>query len=288
MIFAPELYCACTKTVELDGLSPAELGGDGLWVGVLSRGACALQGCERPGRSGDILLGGGPLTLTPQTDCHLVAVRLTGRCAEAYLLRLGAPRWADGAACPGAAELAAQLHGGASAPLAYALLCAVAKADETARALPPLVREAVTAMQQNYMALYGMEELSEHLGVTKSHLVRAFKQAMGITPGKYLTAVRIEAVKTLLMSGEYNLDTIAGLPARARTTCAASSSGRKASAPPSGGRPPRRCPPPPNCPRAARRCSCKKAPAGPARKDRRSRDGCAGLSVYCFAYSAVL
>lgn len=138
-------------------------------------------------------------------------MRLTGRCAEAYLLRLGAPRWADGAACPGAAELAAQLHGGASAPLAYALLCAVAKADETARPLPPLVREAVTAMQQNYMALYGMEELSEHLGVTKSHLVRAFKQAMGITPGKYLTAVRIEAVKTLLMSGEYNLDTIAGL-----------------------------------------------------------------------------
>ena len=47
--------------------------------------------------------------------------------------------------------------------------------------------------------------------MTKSHLVRAFKQAMGITPGKYLTAVRIEAVKTLLMSGEYNLDTIAGL-----------------------------------------------------------------------------
>ena len=211
MIFAPELYCACSKTVELDGASPAELGGDGLWVGVLSRGACALQGCERPGRSGDILLGAGPLTLAPQTDCHLLAVRLTGRCADAYLLRLGAPRWADGAACPGAAELAAQLHGGASAPLAYALLCAVAKADETARALPPLVREAVTAMQQNYMALYGMEELSEHLGVTKSHLVRAFKQAMGITPGKYLTAVRIEAVKTLLMSGEYNLDTIAGL-----------------------------------------------------------------------------
>ena len=70
MIFAPELYCACTKTVEVDGLSPAELSGDGLWVGVLSRGVCALQGCERPGRSGDILLGGGPLTLTPQTDCH--------------------------------------------------------------------------------------------------------------------------------------------------------------------------------------------------------------------------
>lgn len=38
---------------------------------------------------------------------------------------------------------------------------------------------AVAAIRQNYMALYGVEELSEQLGVTKSHLVRVFKQEMG-------------------------------------------------------------------------------------------------------------
>ena len=105
--------------------------------------------------------------LTPQSDCHLLAVRLTGHCTDAYLLQLGAARWADGAACPGAAELIAQLCGAQTAPMAYALLCAVAKADETARPLPPLVAEAVAAIRQNYMALYGVEELSEQLGVTK-------------------------------------------------------------------------------------------------------------------------
>ena len=63
--------------------------------------------------------------------------------------------------------------------MAYALLCAVGKADETTRPLPALVAAAVEAIRQNYMALYGVEELSEQLRVTKSHLVRAFKQALG-------------------------------------------------------------------------------------------------------------
>ena len=180
--------------------------------GALPRGLPAWTAYDRPGQSGDILLGAAPLTLTPETDCHLLAVRLTGRCTDAYLAcSWGRRCWADGAACPGAAELIAQLHGAHTAAMAYALLCAVGKADETARPLPPLVAEAVAAIRQNYMALYGVEELSEQLGVTKSHLVRVFKQEIGVPPGKYLTSVRIEAVKVLLLSDEYNLDMIAGL-----------------------------------------------------------------------------
>lgn len=211
MIFDPEMYCACSKTAERDGTAPLMLEGPGLWVGVLSRGECLLTGSEQTGRSGDVLLGPSPLSITPVSDCHLVAVRLTGYCVDGYLVRLGAPRWADGASCPGAAELVAQLQGNATPAMAYALLCAVGKADETARPLPALVTEAVEAIRRNYMALYGVEELSEQLGVTKSHLVRAFKQALGVPPGKYLTGVRIEAVKTLLLADEYNLETIAGL-----------------------------------------------------------------------------
>ena len=133
MIFDPEIYCNAAENAELDGSTPLTLAGNGLWVGVLSRGECLLDGFDRPGQSGDILLGPAPLTLTPQADCHLLAVRLTGHCTDAYLLQSGAARWADGAACPGAAELIAQLHGIHTAAMAYALLCAVGKADETAR-----------------------------------------------------------------------------------------------------------------------------------------------------------
>ena len=211
MIFDPEIYSVAAEVQELDGTVPLTLDGEGLWAGLLSRGECLLEGSARPGQSGDILLGPSPLVLTPQCDCHFVAVRLTGLCADAYLLSLGPARWADGAACPGAAELIAQLHGGGNSAIAYGLLCALGKADETARPLPPLVAEAVAAIRQNYMALYGVEELSEQLGVTKSHLVRVFKQEIGVPPGKYLTTVRIEAVKALLLRDEYNLDMIAGM-----------------------------------------------------------------------------
>ena len=211
MIFDPTMYCSCTKTAERHGDEPLTLDGAGLWVGVLSRGNCLLEGCEKPGQSGDVLLGAAPLTLVPRSDCHLVAVRLTGYCVDGFLVRLGEARWADGASCPGAAELLARLQGSSAPAMAYALLCAVGKADETTRPLPALVAAAVEAIRQNYMALYGVEELSEQLRVTKSHLVRAFKQALGVPPGKYLTGVRIEAVKTLLLADEYNLDTIAGL-----------------------------------------------------------------------------
>ena len=56
-----------------------------------------------------------------------------------------------------------------------------------------------------------MEELSERLGVSKSHLVRAFTEALGVSPGRYLTSVRIEAAMRLLLHREYTLDVIASL-----------------------------------------------------------------------------
>ena len=211
LIFDPEIYCTAAETRELDGKDAVTLAGAGLWAGVLSRGECLLEGLARPGQSGDILLGPSPLALTPQTDCHLVAVRLTGLCADAYLLSMGTPCWADGAACPGAAELIAQLHGIHTAAMAYALLCAVGKADETARPLPPLVAAAIEDIRRNYAGLYGVEELSERLGVSKSHLVRAFTAALGVSPGRYLTNVRIEAAMRLLLHREYTLDVIASL-----------------------------------------------------------------------------
>ena len=59
--------------------------------------------------------------------------------------------------------------------------------------------------------LYGVEELSERLGVSKSHLVRTFTAAVGVPPGKYLTTVRIEAAQRLLLHREYTLDVVASL-----------------------------------------------------------------------------
>ena len=89
--------------------------------------------------------------------------------------------------------------------------CALAHGDEESRRLSPLVARAVEAIRDNYMALYGVEELSAQLGVSKCHLVRVFSSEMGMPPGRFLTSVRIEAAKLLLAEREYSLEMIAGL-----------------------------------------------------------------------------
>ena len=95
--------------------------------------------------------------------------------------------------------------------LAFALLCELADADSAAPALPPLVQAAIADIRANYAGLYGVEELSERLGVSKSHLVRTFTAALGIPPGRYLTRVRVEAAQRLLLHREYTLDVVASL-----------------------------------------------------------------------------
>ena len=100
---------------------------------------------------------------------------------------------------------------GCTLSLAFALLCELAGADSAAPPLPPLVEAAIEDIRQNYAGLYGVEELSERLGVSKSHLVRTFTAAVGVPPGRYLTTVRVEAAMRLLLHREYTLDVIASL-----------------------------------------------------------------------------
>ncbi len=223
MIFDWNVCCAVREVRELQGEAPLTLAGDGLWVGVLSSGRCLLAAAGQnagSGASGDILLGRGGFTLQPATPCHLLCLRMEGLAVEEFLRRLPRPRFADSAACPNAAEQLARL---CSAPAEsdapdpalgaapYALLCALAHADEEARRLSPLVAEAVETIRNNYMALYGVEDLADALGVSKCHLVRTFSAEMGVSPGKYLTRTRLEAAKLLLLEREYNLEMIASL-----------------------------------------------------------------------------
>lgn len=220
LIFDWNRCCAVAEVQELSGTDPLSLTGEGLWTGLLSSGRCRAEGpgdSDGAGASGDLLLCGSAITLVPIEDCHLLAVRLTGLAAEAFAANLDRPRFADGALCPAAAELLARLcdaypsDSAEQSQKAYALLCELSHADEAARRLSPLVAEAVAAIRDNYIGLYGVEELSRQLGVSKCHLVRTFSAEMGISPGRFLTATRIEAAKLLLLEREYSLDMIASL-----------------------------------------------------------------------------
>ena len=212
--------------------APLTLSGEGLWVCLVSSGKCTASvpgaGPSPAGAAlilppqsvpaGHLILSRAPLSLVPESTCHLLCVQLTGQAASQFLTGLRElPFLAKGGSCPAAAELMGRLaeekssHSRARSQLAYALLCELSDADSASPALPPLVQAAIEDIRANYAGLYGVEELSERLGVSKSHLVRTFTAAIGVPPGRYLTTVRIEAAQRLLLHREYTLDVVASL-----------------------------------------------------------------------------
>lgn len=166
-----------------------------------------------------LILGRAPLALSPSAPSHLLGVLLTGRAPQELAAALPRdPYVARGESCPGAAEQLNRIAeaweragGRAQSEMAFSLLCELGGADAAAPALPPLVAQAMEDIRQNYGGLYGVEELSERLGVSKSHLVRTFHAAAGVSPGRYLTQVRLDAARRLLLHREYSLDVIASL-----------------------------------------------------------------------------
>ena len=234
MIFDWTSTAALGSVRDLQPQEPLTLSGEGLWVCLVSSGKCTaslpVSGPSPAGSAlilppqsvpaGCLVLSRAPLALSPDGGCHLLCVQLTGQAPELFLAGLTAlPFLARGETCPAAAELMGQLaeesgsdrRSRARSQLAFALLCELSGADSAAPALPPLVAEAIADIRENYAGLYGVEELSERLGVSKSHLVRTFTAAVGVPPGRYLTTVRIEAAMRLLLHREYTLDVIASL-----------------------------------------------------------------------------
>ena len=232
MLFDWNTVAAPASVQDIQLSAPRTLSGEGLWVCLVSSGKCtasvpmagplpvgaALLLPPQSVPAGHLVLSRAPLALAPEGSCHLLCIQLTGQAAGQFLAGLHQlPFLAKGSSCPAAAELMGRLaeekatHSRARSQLAFALLCELSGADSAAPALPPLVQEAMEDIRANYAGLYGVEELSERLGVSKSHLVRMFTAALGIPPGRYLTKVRVEAAMRLLLHREYTLDVIASL-----------------------------------------------------------------------------
>jgi AraC-like DNA-binding protein len=75
--------------------------------------------------------------------------------------------------------------------------------------LPPLVESAIAIIQEEFPFLEGLDELAERLEVSKAHLIRTFTKKTGISPGKYITRVRIEYAKLLLQDEESSISYVA-------------------------------------------------------------------------------
>lgn len=192
-----------------------------LCVAFLAKGQCAvIQGdTSLLMKAHQLVLLEGACSFAPVGPCHLYGAVLEGQAASEICTGLQEPLLLATTHCPDvpgalyriATSAAAALPKHQQSAAAYSLLCRLAQVHQGREVFSPLVAQAVAEIRHHYAEVYGVEELAAQLGVSKSHLVRSFTGAVGISPGKYLTAVRLEAAKALLMHREYNLEVVASL-----------------------------------------------------------------------------
>ena len=104
-----------------------------------------------------------------------------------------------------------RVPGDAASALAYSLLLKLRALPERVRvdAGSPLVEAAVAIIREEFPFLEGLEELAQRLEVSAAHLGRVFTKKVGVSPGKYITRVRIEYAKLLLRAPDTTIGYVA-------------------------------------------------------------------------------
>lgn len=74
---------------------------------------------------------------------------------------------------------------------------------------PENVRRAAEFIELNYSRMISIDQLSEHVSLSKYHLIRRFSASTGMTPGAYLTRIRTEKAMELLRGTGLSMETIA-------------------------------------------------------------------------------
>lgn len=104
-----------------------------------------------------------------------------------------------------------EVPGETASALAYDMLLKLRALPEAVRADAgsPLVEAAVAIIQEEFPFLEGVEELAERLEVSAAHLGRVFAKKTGVSPGKYITRVRVEYAKLLLRDPDTTIGYVA-------------------------------------------------------------------------------
>lgn len=72
-----------------------------------------------------------------------------------------------------------------------------------------LVRHAVTTIRERFWEPLSLEELARGAMVSKYHFLRVFTKVTGVTPGRFLCAVRLQEAKVLLLGTRLTVADIA-------------------------------------------------------------------------------
>ncbi|MDL2327131.1 AraC family transcriptional regulator [Ruminococcaceae bacterium OttesenSCG-928-A11] len=215
MTFDFEALCALAGTARTHGPDPRTCGAAGtLTLLAVLEGQCLAAGL--PAAKGAVLTVDGEVSIAPVSGCTTASISVAGEAARRFAGGLEGPALLPAAACPGAAEAIQRLAEHPAPPheasaICYGLLCRFAAGRAGQAQLPPLVAAAMDELQTHYAEVFGVDELADQLGVSKSHLIRTFTAAVGTSPGKYLTAVRVENARRLLAGTALPLEVVANL-----------------------------------------------------------------------------
>ena len=201
---------------------------EGCWYLVGVRGSARLT-CEM----GCVLLSDGqaaavsaesPLDVLFQGDGRLYLLCLKGGVAGSFLRKEQRQRaliYPDGCVILEEAlrSLSREEAAGsgvapeAASAAAYWVLtrfyAAAMTAVQQTEKLPQVVETALKVLQQDFAFLDGIGDLAQRLEVSQEYLTRAFRDHVGMTPGKYLNQVRIEHAKLLLQRGSHSVAFVA-------------------------------------------------------------------------------
>ncbi len=225
MIFDSSQVCnmAFCEKIQLTTISTPLQKADIILI-ILQSGTAAIstQGEEHMLTSNsNMLVVKGEIDIMPTPECTLLCFGLNGIAPKLAAQKLTSPLFTHENNCTSARNTAQTLYNISREKTrvktqneqAYKLLCEIGDIKESAaqNALPGLVSEAIFHMKNHFSQLYGIEELSAELCVSKSHLVRVFSKSIGVSPGAYLTNLRLEYAKNLLIKNEHSLEIVAGL-----------------------------------------------------------------------------
>lgn len=86
---------------------------------------------------------------------------------------------------------------------------AAGSVNEDMQPADPLMEQAQLYIRQNAFEDMSMLVLADELGISPVQLTRRFTRSAGMTPSRYLSHIRLEQAKSLLVDTELNLEEIA-------------------------------------------------------------------------------
>ena len=218
MSFDIRKYCHIGNVVSYKGKESLKYEGNGLNLFLVVKGSCSADshGTMLEVKKEEIVCCDGQITIFPGENCEIRGFTITGIIREKYSKEVGTAFITSGIFAPFLPQQILQVVSNFDSlsdiyisNISFEIINTLSHGDKKAVIASQVIIDAVRLIKENYANVYGVEELAATLKISKSHLVREFFKHTGTTPGKYLTSVRIDAVKQLLTQTSLPLNTIA-------------------------------------------------------------------------------